>query len=74
MDIVYSKESLIIYLNSDMNKKSFNILKKKLDYIIHQYKINLILFRYTSGITIDNKYINILNDEYLDVKVNLQQI
>lgn len=56
-DIVYSSDFLSINLEGNVTKRSYQKLKKKIDYIVNEYEIN--------GIIIDIKNSDI-NQEYLD--------
>lgn len=53
-DIIYSNETLFIYLNDNLNKKEIKMLKNKMDNIINEYQIN--------DVVIDTKNIGEVND------------
>lgn len=57
-DMIYSDDTLFIYLEGKANKKNMKILRNKMVNIINEYQIN--------DIVIDAKNIRKNNDLYLD--------
>lgn len=57
-DIIYSDETLYIYLEGVMRKKDIKDLKNKMDNIITEYQIN--------DVVIDTKHLLNKDDPYFD--------
>lgn len=73
-DIVYSDETLFIYLEGNMNKKEIKKLKDKMDNIINEYQINDIVLDTKNLLKNDSSFFNELISEYKSNEVVIKRI
>ena len=71
-DIVYADETLTVYFEGNINKKSFNDLKKKLYNIIDEYQINDIVFDLENASYSDSNLNKLLEDYNLIYNNNIK--
>ena len=57
-DIIYSNDTLYVYLDGNMNRRKLKKLRSKVESIINEYPINDIVF--------DTKNLEEYNDKYFD--------
>lgn len=65
-DIIYSDETLYVFLEGVMRKKDIKTLKNKMDNIIREYQINDVIIDTKNLLNKDSLYFDIFN-EYSNV-------
>lgn len=65
-DIVYTDETLFVYLEGSMNKKSINTLRKKIYNIVDDYQINDVVID-LKNVRKKDKNFDLLLKEYQEI-------
>ncbi len=73
-DIIYSDDTLFIYLEGNMNKKGIKKLKDKMNNIINEYQINDVVIDTKNIIENNDIFFNDLVSEYKKSEIVIKKI
>lgn len=73
-DMIYSDDTLFIYLEGSINKKEVKKLKNRIDNIINEYQINDVVIDTKNMIKSNDLFFNDLVNEYKKNEVIIKKI
>ena len=73
-DMIYSDDTLFIYLEGSINKKEIKKLKLKMDNIINEYQINDVIINTKNMVKTNDIFFNNLVNEYKKSEVIIKKI
>lgn len=73
-DIIYSDDTLFIYLEGNINKKGIKKLKDKMNNIINEYQINDVVIDTKNIIENNDIFFNDLVSEYKKSEIVIKKI